>query len=111
MYHFRPIAGLQNYLFFYENFHYLNIFQTKPEQNIHQNVPNDTIFNPPKQVHSNNNYLNIKTIIFLYKFEQKDTPKHINCHKLSKFSRRVYVRHSKYIFTIYTYLFNIKLAI
>ena len=27
---------------FYENYHYLNIFKTKPEQNIHQNVPNDT---------------------------------------------------------------------
>ena len=26
---------------FYENYHYLNIFKTKPEQNIHQNVPND----------------------------------------------------------------------
>ena len=39
MYHFRPIAGLQKY-------YYLNIFKTKPEQNIHQNVPNDTIFNP-----------------------------------------------------------------
>ena len=48
---------------FYENYHYLN-FKTKPEQNIHQNVPNDTIFNPAKQVHSNNNYFHIKTIIF-----------------------------------------------
>ena len=31
---------------FYENYHYLNIFKTKPEQNMHQNVPNDTIFTP-----------------------------------------------------------------
>ena len=52
---------------FYENYHYLNIFKTKPEQNIHQNVPNDTIFNPPKQVHRNNNYFYMKTTIFLYK--------------------------------------------
>ena len=50
-------------------------------------------------------------IIFLYKIEQKDTPKHINCHKLSKLSQRAYVRPSKYIVTIYTDLFNIKLAI
>ena len=49
---------------FYENYHYLNIFKTKPEQNIHQNVPNDTIFNPPKQVHRNNNYFYMKTTIF-----------------------------------------------
>ena len=92
MYHFRPIAGLQKYLFFFnENYHYLNIFKTKPEQNIHQNVPNDTIFNPPKQVHSNNNYFHIKTIIFYTKLNKKYTPKHINCHKLSKFSRRAYI--------------------
>ena len=31
---------------FYENYHYLNISKTKPEQNIHQNVPNDTILTP-----------------------------------------------------------------
>ena len=94
---------------FYENYHYLNIFKTKPEQNIHQNVPNDTIFNPAKLVHSNNNYFHIKTIILLYKIEQKNTPKHINCHIFSIIFRRAYVRHSKYIDTIYTDLFNIKI--
>ena len=70
IYHFRPI-GLQKYLFFYENYHYLNIFKTKPEQNIHQNVPNDTTFNPPKQVHRNTNYFYMKTTIFLDKMNKK----------------------------------------
>ena len=83
--------------------------KTKPEQNMHQNVPNDTIFNPAKQVHSNNNYFHMKIIIFLYKIEQKNTPKHINCHMFSIIFRKAYVRHSKYIDAIYTDLFNIKI--
>ena len=50
----------------------------------------------------------LKQLFFLYKIEQKNTPKHINCHIFSIIFRRAYVRHSKYIDTIYTDLFNIK---